>query len=159
MFIDEAKIRAKPAMAATAACLPAGENSSHAADRPAARGKAGDVWMESSERHNTLVHFRFNRIQRQRDDTARLQKTGRDGEGIVLKVPSGRSCTTKNWRSGSRLRVFRRPHRDLPRRTRWTRQRAVRNPRPTSPRDMKTGVQEKSVISGLELKLLADVVW
>jgi len=23
-------------------------------------GRGGDIWMESSEQHNTLIHFRFN---------------------------------------------------------------------------------------------------
>ncbi len=54
-------------------------------------GKGGDIWMESSERHNTLVHFRFNpeyKAQRGRHGEG-SNKTGRDGEGIVLKVPVG----------------------------------------------------------------------
>ena len=47
--------------------------------------------MESSERHNTLVHFRFNpeyKAERGRHGEG-AKKTGRDGEGIVLKVPVG----------------------------------------------------------------------
>jgi GTPase len=54
-------------------------------------GKGGDVWMESSERHNTLVHFRFNpeyKGERGRHGEG-AKKTGRDGEDIVLKVPVG----------------------------------------------------------------------
>ena len=54
-------------------------------------GKGGDVIMESSERHNTLVHFRFNpeyKAQRGRHGEG-SNKTGRDGESIVLKVPLG----------------------------------------------------------------------
>ncbi|MFZ0477913.1 MAG: GTPase ObgE [Terriglobales bacterium] len=54
-------------------------------------GKGGDIWMESSERHNTLVHFRFNpeyKAERGRHGEG-SNKTGRDGEGIVLKVPVG----------------------------------------------------------------------
>ena len=54
-------------------------------------GKGGDVWMESSERHNTLVHFRFNpeyKAERGRHGEG-AKKTGRDGEDIVLKVPVG----------------------------------------------------------------------
>jgi GTP-binding protein len=54
-------------------------------------GKGGDIVMESSERHNTLVHFRFNpehTAQRGRHGEG-SNKTGRDGEGIVLKVPVG----------------------------------------------------------------------
>jgi GTPase len=54
-------------------------------------GKGGDVVMESSERHNTLVHFRFNpehNAERGRHGEG-ANKKGRDGEGIVLKVPVG----------------------------------------------------------------------
>ena len=54
-------------------------------------GRGGDIMMESSERHNTLVHFRFNpeyKAQRGRHGEG-SNKTGREGEGITLKVPVG----------------------------------------------------------------------
>src|SRR5215467_6923977 len=54
-------------------------------------GKGGDVWMESSERHNTLVHFRFNpeyKAERGRHGEG-AKKTGRDGSDVTLKVPVG----------------------------------------------------------------------
>lgn len=54
-------------------------------------GKGGDVIMESSERHNTLVHFRFNpeyKAQRGRHGEG-SNKTGRDGVDVTLKVPVG----------------------------------------------------------------------
>src|ERR1700716_4148046 len=54
-------------------------------------GKGGDIIMESSERHNTLVHFRFNpeyKAQRGRHGEG-SNKTGREGEDILLKVPVG----------------------------------------------------------------------
>ncbi len=47
--------------------------------------------MESSERHNTLVHFRFNpehKAERGRHGEG-ANKTGRDGGDVVLKVPVG----------------------------------------------------------------------
>jgi GTP-binding protein len=47
--------------------------------------------MESSERHNTLVHFRFNpehKAERGRHGEG-SNCTGRDGESLVLKVPVG----------------------------------------------------------------------
>ena len=46
-------------------------------------GKGGDIVMESSERHNTLVHFRFNpehNAERGRHGEG-SNKTGREGEG------------------------------------------------------------------------------
>ena len=54
-------------------------------------GKGGDVIMESSERHNTLVHFRFNpeyKAERGRHGEG-SNRTGREGEDITLKVPVG----------------------------------------------------------------------
>src|SRR5579864_8625433 len=54
-------------------------------------GKGGDVIMESSERHNTLVHFRFNpeyKAERGRHGEG-SNKTGREGESVLLKVPVG----------------------------------------------------------------------
>ncbi|QNI31390.1 GTPase ObgE [Alloacidobacterium dinghuense] len=54
-------------------------------------GRGGDVVMESSQRHNTLVHFRFNpehKAERGRHGEG-SNCTGRDGEGTVLKVPVG----------------------------------------------------------------------
>ena len=54
-------------------------------------GNGGDVIMESSERHNTLVHFRFNpeyKAQRGRHGEG-SNKSGREGEDVLLKVPVG----------------------------------------------------------------------
>jgi len=54
-------------------------------------GHGGDVIMESSEHHNTLVHFRFNpeyKAQRGWHGEG-SNRTGAEGEGIVLKVPVG----------------------------------------------------------------------
>ena len=54
-------------------------------------GRGGDVIMEASEKHNTLVHFRFNpeyKAQRGRHGEG-SNKTGAAGESITLKVPVG----------------------------------------------------------------------
>src|SRR6201993_1994113 len=54
-------------------------------------GRGGDVIVESSERHNTLVHFRFNpehKAERGRHGEG-SNCSGREGESIVLKVPVG----------------------------------------------------------------------
>jgi GTP-binding protein len=54
-------------------------------------GRGGDVLMESSEKHNTLIHFRFNpeyKAQRGRHGEG-SNKTGAEGKDIVLKVPVG----------------------------------------------------------------------
>ncbi len=69
-----------------------GRSSFRAADRPAATAaRAATSSWKSSERHNTLVHFRFNpehKAERGRHGEG-SNKTGRDGVGIVLKVPVG----------------------------------------------------------------------
>jgi GTP-binding protein len=47
--------------------------------------------MEASERHNTLVHFRFNpeyNAERGRHGEG-SNRTGRDGQDVILKVPVG----------------------------------------------------------------------
>src|ERR1700683_4851556 len=92
MFIDEAKIRVKAGDGGNG-CMAFRREKYIPRGGPSGGdgGKGGDIGMESSERHNTLVHFRFNpeyMAERGRHGEG-SQKTGRDGEGIVLKVPVG----------------------------------------------------------------------
>src|SRR6202161_3183581 len=92
MFIDEAKIRVKAGDGGNG-CMAFRREKFVPRGGPSGGdgGKGGDIWMESSERHNTLVHFRFNpeyKAERGRHGEG-AKKTGRDGEGIVLKVPVG----------------------------------------------------------------------
>jgi GTP-binding protein len=92
MFIDEAKIRVKAGDGGNG-CMAFRREKFVPRGGPSGGdgGKGGDIWMESSERHNTLVHFRFNpeyKAQRGRHGEG-AKKTGRDGEDIVLKVPVG----------------------------------------------------------------------
>ncbi len=92
MFIDEAKIRVKAGDGGNG-CMAFRREKYVPRGGPSGGdgGHGGDIWMESSERHNTLVHFRFNpeyKAERGRHGEG-SKKTGRDGEGIVLKVPVG----------------------------------------------------------------------
>jgi GTP-binding protein len=92
MFIDEAKIRVKAGDGGNG-CMAFRREKFVPRGGPSGGdgGKGGDVWMESSERHNTLVHFRFNpeyKAERGRHGEG-AKKTGRDGGDIVLKVPVG----------------------------------------------------------------------
>ena len=92
MFVDEAKIRVKAGDGGNGCmafrrekCVPRGGPSGGDG------GDGGDVIMESSERHNTLVHFRFNpeyKAERGRHGEGSNCK-GREGENVVLKVPVG----------------------------------------------------------------------
>ena len=92
MFIDEATIRVKAGDGGNG-CLAFRREKFVPRGGPSGGdgGKGGDVIMESSERHNTLVHFRFNpeyKAQRGRHGEG-SNKTGREGEDITLKVPVG----------------------------------------------------------------------
>jgi GTP-binding protein len=92
MFIDEAKIRVQAGGGGNG-CMAFRREKFVPRGGPSGGdgGKGGDVVMESSERHNTLVHFRFNpeyKAERGRHGEG-SNKTGRDGGDVILKVPVG----------------------------------------------------------------------
>jgi GTP-binding protein len=92
MFIDEATIRVKAGDGGNG-CMAFRREKFVPRGGPSGGdgGKGGDVIMESSERHNTLVHFRFNpeyKAQRGRHGEG-SNRTGREGVDVVLKVPVG----------------------------------------------------------------------
>jgi len=92
MFIDEATIRVNAGNGGNG-CLAFRREKFVPRGGPSGGdgGKGGDVIMESSERHNTLVHFRFNpeyKAQRGRHGEG-SNRTGREGEDVLLKVPVG----------------------------------------------------------------------
>ncbi len=123
-------------------------------------GKGCDVWMESSERHNTLVHFRFNpeyKAQRGRHGEG-AKKTGRDGEDIVLKVPVG--TIVYDEETGEKVRDFSRPDERVViarggRGGRGNAQFATSTHQ--APREHEEGRPGEERTFRLELKLLADV--
>ena len=54
-------------------------------------GKGGDIILESSSQHNTLIQFRYNpeyKAQRGRHGEG-SNRTGHDGESLVVRVPAG----------------------------------------------------------------------
>ena len=92
MFIDEAKIRVKAGDGGNG-CMAFRREKFVPRGGPSGGdgGRGGDIWMESSERHNTLVHFRFNpeyKAERGRHGEG-SKKTGRDGE--ISRRPAYRS--------------------------------------------------------------------
>jgi GTP-binding protein len=92
MFIDEAKIRVKAGNGGNG-CMAFRREKFVARGGPSGGdgGRGGDILMESSERHNTLVHFRFNpeyKAERGRHGEG-SNKSGREGSDVVLKVPVG----------------------------------------------------------------------
>jgi GTPase len=92
MFVDEAKIRVKAGDGGNG-CMAFRREKFVPRGGPSGGdgGRGGDVIMESSERHNTLVHFRFNpeyKAERGRHGEG-SNKTGREGDDVVLSVPVG----------------------------------------------------------------------
>jgi len=92
MFIDEATIRVKAGDGGNG-CLAFRREKYVPRGGPSGGdgGDGGDVIMESSERHNTLVHFRFNpeyKAERGRHGEGSNCK-GREGVDVLLKVPVG----------------------------------------------------------------------
>jgi GTP-binding protein len=92
MFVDEAKIRVKAGDGGNG-CVAFRREKFVPRGGPSGGdgGHGGDVIMESSEKHNTLVHFRFNpeyKAERGRHGEG-SNCTGREGEDVVLKVPVG----------------------------------------------------------------------
>ena len=111
MFIDEAHIRVKAGDGGNG-CMAFRREKFVPRGGPSGGdgGKGGDVVMEASEAHNTLIHFRFNpehKAGRGRHGEG-SNRTGRDGEDTVLKVPVG----TVLWddETGDRIHDFARPN-------------------------------------------------
>src|SRR6516164_4005065 len=123
-------------------------------------GKGGDVIMESSERHNTLVHFRFNpeyKAERGRHGEG-SNKTGREGTSVTLKVPVG--TVVYDVESGEKVWDFSRPDESIViahggRGGRGNARFATSTHQ--APREHEDGHPGEERVFRLELKLLADV--
>jgi GTP-binding protein len=92
MFIDEAKIRVKAGDGGNG-CMAFRREKFVPRGGPSGGdgGRGGDVVMVSSQRHNTLIHFRFNPEHKaQRGEHGMGSNcSGQDGRSITLKVPVG----------------------------------------------------------------------
>src|SRR5579864_7544376 len=92
MFIDEAKIRVKAGDGGNG-CMAFRREKFVPRGGPSGGdgGRGGDVIMESSQRHNTLIHFRYNPEHKgQRGEHGMGSNcTGLDGRSITLQVPVG----------------------------------------------------------------------
>ena len=161
MFIDEAKIRVKAGDGGNG-CLAFRREKYVPRGGPSGGdgGKGGDVIMESSERHNTLVHFRFNpeyKAQRGRHGEG-SKKTGREGSDVVLKVPVGTILYDAD--TGERIHDFSHPDERIVvarggRGGRGNAQFATSTHQ--APREHEEGHPGEERVYRLELKLLADV--
>ncbi len=161
MFIDEAKIRVQAGGGGNG-CMAFRREKFVPRGGPSGGdgGKGGDVIMESSERHNTLVHFRFNpeyKAERGRHGEG-ANKTGRDGADVVLKVPVG--TIVYDAATGERVHDFSRPDERIVvarggRGGRGNAQFATSTHQ--APREHEPGRPGEERELRLELKLLADV--
>src|SRR5262245_10337085 len=161
MFIDEAKIRVRAGDGGNG-CMAFRREKFVPRGGPSGGdgGKGGDVIMESSERHNTLVHFRFNpeyKADRGRHGEG-ANKTGRDGGDVILKVPVGTILYDED--TGEKVHDF--SHSD----ERVVIARGGRGGRGNArfatsvhqaPREHEAGRPGEERVFRLELKLLADV--
>lgn len=110
MFIDEAEIRVKAGDGGNG-CMAFRREKFVPRGGPSGGdgGKGGDVILESSLRHNTLVHFRFNpqhMAERGRHGEG-SNRHGRQGKSILLKVPVGTQVF--NGETGELMFDFDRP--------------------------------------------------
>src|SRR5262250_1174118 len=161
MFIDEATIRVKAGDGGNG-CLAFRREKFVPRGGPSGGdgGKGGDVIMESSERHNTLVHFRFNpeyKAERGRHGEG-ANKTGREGEDVVLKVPVGTILIDDE--TGEKVHDFSKPDEGIliargGRGGRGNAQFATSTHQ--APREHEDGRPGEERVFRLELKLLADV--
>src|SRR5689334_9490753 len=161
MFIDEAIIRIKAGDGGNG-CMAFRREKFVPRGGPSGGdgGRGGDVIMESSERHNTLVHFRFNpeyKGERGRHGEG-SKRTGREGEGVVLKVPVGTILYDEE--TGERVHDFSKPDERIViarggRGGRGNAQFATSTHQ--APREHEPGRPGEERNFRLELKLLADV--
>src|SRR6266576_3770019 len=161
MFIDEAKIRVKAGDGGNG-CMAFRREKFVPRGGPSGGdgGKGGDVIMESSERHNTLVHFRFNpeyKAQRGRHGEG-SNRTGREGVEITLKVPVGTILYDAD--TGEKVHDFSRPDERIVvaqggRGGRGNARFATSTHQ--APREHEEGRPGEDRVFRLELKLLADV--
>ena len=160
MFIDEARIRVKAGDGGNG-CMAFRREKFVPRGGPSGGdgGHGGDVVMESSERHNTLVHFRFNpehKAERGRHGEG-SNCTGRDGETMILKVPVGTALYDEE--TGDLIHDFAHPDERIvvARGGRGGRgNQHFATPTHQAPREHEAGRPGEERSYRLELKLLAD---
>jgi GTPase len=160
MFIDEARIRVKAGDGGNG-CMAFRREKFVPRGGPSGGdgGHGGDVVMESSERHNTLVHFRFNpehKGERGRHGEG-SNCTGRDGDTMILKVPVGTALYDEE--TGDLIHDFAHPDERIvvARGGRGGRgNQHFATPTHQAPREHEAGRPGEERSYRLELKLLAD---
>src|ERR1700678_1244208 len=161
MFIDEARIRVKAGDGGNG-CVAFRREKFVPRGGPSGGdgGRGGDVIMESSERHNTLVHFRFNpehKAERGRHGEG-SNCSGREGVDMILKVPVG--TVVYDDQTGVLVHDFQHPDERIiaakgGRGGRGNQHFATSTHQ--APRESEAGREGEERAYRLELKLLADV--
>ncbi len=161
MFIDEARIRVKAGDGGNG-CMAFRREKFVPRGGPSGGdgGRGGDVIMVSSQRHNTLIHFRYNpehKAQRGQHGMG-SNCTGLDGHSIILQVPVGTSLYDQE--TGELIHDFQEPDEQLViakggRGGRGNQHFAT--PTHQAPREHELGRAGEERLYRLELKLLADV--
>ena len=162
MFIDEAKIRVKAGDGGNG-CMAFRREKFVPRGGPSGGdgGRGGDVVMVSSQRHNTLIHFRYNPEHKaQRGEHGMGSNcTGLDGHSITLQVPVGTSLYDQE--TGELVHDFQRARRaasSLPRAGAAGAATSTSPPALTRRRASTSwAAPARSAAYRLELKLLADV--
>ena len=161
MFIDEAKIRVKAGDGGNG-CMAFRREKFVPRGGPSGGdgGRGGDVIMQSSQRHNTLIHFRYNPEHKgQRGEHGMGSNcTGLDGKSVVLQVPVGTSLF--DFETGELVHDFSEPDERIiiakgGRGGRGNQHFATSTHQ--APREHELGRPGEERIYRLELKLLADV--
>ena len=161
MFIDEAKIRVKAGDGGNG-CMAFRREKFVPRGGPSGGdgGRGGDVIMESSQRHNTLIHFRYNPEHKaQRGEHGMGSNcTGLDGRSITLQVPVGTSLYDQD--TGELVHDFQEPDERIViakggRGGRGNQHFATSTHQ--APREHELGRAGEERAYRLELKLLADV--
>ena len=123
-------------------------------------GRGGDVIMESTQRHNTLMYFRFNPEHKAERGEHGMGSncTGREGKDVVLKVPVGTELYDAD--TGELVHDFSRPDERIViakggRGGRGNQHFAT--PTHQAPREHELGRPGEERVYRLELKVLADV--
>jgi GTP-binding protein len=161
MFIDEAKIRVKAGDGGNG-CMAFRREKFVPRGGPSGGdgGRGGDVVMVSSQRHNTLIHFRFNPEHKaQRGEHGMGSNcTGQDGRSIILQVPVGTAVYDQE--TGELIHDFEEPDEEFiiakgGRGGRGNQHFATSVHQ--APREHELGRPGEERLFRLELKLLADV--
>jgi GTP-binding protein len=161
MFIDEARIRIKAGDGGNG-CMAFRREKFVPRGGPSGGdgGHGGDVVMESSNRHNTLILFRYNPEHKAERGEHGMGSncTGKDGHDIILRVPVGTSVFDDD--TGELVHDFKKPDERViiakgGRGGRGNQHFAT--PVHQAPREHEEGKPGEERNYRLELKLLADV--